>query len=78
MSPTALPLRSHASKINKLLHFLKRQIIMSESNITNFIFTASNDNEKTFEVPCLVGHRVKKLIYSSAYVLLKKSGEQVA
>lgn len=51
---------------------------MSESNITNFIFTASNDNEKTFEVPCLVGHRVKKLIYSSAYVLLKKSGEQVA
>jgi hypothetical protein len=49
------------------LHFLKRQIVMSESNITNFIFSASNDNKKkTFEVSYLVGHRVGKLRHSSA------------
>jgi len=56
MSPSAAPLRSHTTKINKHLHFLKRQIIMSESNINNF--AASNDNENAFEESYLVGHRV--------------------
>jgi len=40
MSPSAAPLGSHFTEINKPLHFLKRKIIMSESNTTNFIFAA--------------------------------------
>jgi len=68
---------SGASEINQPLHFLKRQIIMSESNITNFIFVASNDNENAFEVSYLVGHRVGKVkiqFYVMFFNLLKPTG----
>ena len=73
MSPSTAPLRSHTTKINKPLHFLKRQIIMSESNIINFIFAASNDNENAFEVSYLVGHQVGKA-KMQFYVCSSKKG----
>ena len=51
---------------------------MSESNTNNFIFAASNDNEKAFEVSYLVGHRVGKFKIQFCVCSLKKGGEQVA
>jgi hypothetical protein len=60
------------------LHFLKRQIIMSESNIINFIFATSGDNENAFEVSYLVGRRVGKVKIQFCVRSLKKAGEQVA
>ena len=77
ISPSSAPLRSHTTKINKPLHFLKRQINMSDTNITNFIFVASNDNENALEVSYIVGHRVGKVKIQFCvmfFKLLKSAG----